>query len=361
MNPRTTPTKNLAGFLHHHLLTLLLTTYALAAIAPGWGAWMKEVRPLGWLEGREATPAMPAWLLGLLLFHAGLRVHGGQVRRIARKPTVLVAGLASNLAIPVLYLLGLLPILKAWHNPSESGTLLIGLALVAAMPVAGSSTGWAQSTGGDMALSLGMVLGSTILSPLTTPLALRLLGRTAPTLFGDSLQSLASRDTGAFLTVWVLLPSLFGMALRWIVGDTRIKPLEERLKPIAPLVLILLCYMNASACLPQALGTPDWDYLLMTFACVVGLCVTTFFCGFVVARVVRADREQQAALMFGLGMSNNGTGQVFATVALASHPLVLLPIIAYNLSQHVAAGCVHALLRESPGDNMADRNAIAVG
>jgi predicted Na+-dependent transporter len=55
--------------------------------------------------------------------------------------------------------------------------ILVGLALVASMPVAGSSTAWSQNTDGDMALSLGLVLLTTLLSPLTTPAALHAVGR----------------------------------------------------------------------------------------------------------------------------------------------------------------------------------------
>ncbi len=44
--------------------------------------------------------------------------------------------------------------------------------------------------------------------------------------------------------------------------------------------------------------------------------------------------------MFGLGMNNNGAGLVLASVALADHPQVMLPIIVYNLVQHLAAGAV---------------------
>jgi BASS family bile acid:Na+ symporter len=44
--------------------------------------------------------------------------------------------------------------------------------------------------------------------------------------------------------------------------------------------------------------------------------------------------------MFGLGMNNNGTGLVLASVTLANHPLVMLPIIFYNLVQHLVAGVV---------------------
>ena len=57
---------------------------------------------------------------------------------------------------------------------------------------------------------------------------------------------------------------------------------------------------------------------------------------------MRADRSQQTALMFGLGMNNNGTGLVLAATALAGHPQMMLPILFYNLIQHLAAGAVNA-------------------
>jgi len=39
-------------------------------------------------------------------------------------------------------------------------------------------------------------------------------------------------------------------------------------------------------------------------------------------------------------MSNNGTGLVLASVTLADHAMVTLPIIFYNLVQHLVAGAV---------------------
>ena len=45
--------------------------------------------------------------------------------------------------------------------------------------------------------------------------------------------------------------------------------------------------------------------------------------------------------MYGLGMNNNGTGLVLASMALADHPTVMLPIIFYNLVQQIAAGIVN--------------------
>ena len=80
---------------------------------------------------------------------------------------------------------------------------------------------------------------------------------------------------------------------------------------------------------------------------VAGLCTLTFAAGHTIGRLVGADRSQRVALMFGLGMNNNGTGLVLASMAMGSQPLVMLPIIVYNLVQHVIAGGVDALLRRT--------------
>jgi BASS family bile acid:Na+ symporter len=60
-------------------------------------------------------------------------------------------------------------VMAAWHSNGEVQNILVGLALVASMPIAGSSTAWSQNASGDVTLSFGLVLGSTLLSPLTTP------------------------------------------------------------------------------------------------------------------------------------------------------------------------------------------------
>jgi BASS family bile acid:Na+ symporter len=61
--------------------------------------------------------------------------------------------------------------------------------------------------------------------------------------------------------------------------------------------------------------------------------------------------------MFGLGMNNNGTGLVLASLALADHPRVTLPIIFSNLVQHLAAGFVDRWLSRTPGGSAPAREA----
>jgi BASS family bile acid:Na+ symporter len=335
-------------FLHRHLLKLIILGYGLAAAVPGPGLWLKEADVLG-LVGLHGWSGVtpPKLLLWLLLFNAGLRVRVGRVGQLSRRPGMVLAGLAANLAVPLAFLALMIPLLHAWHNPDEAAVVLVGLALVSSMPIAGSSTGWAQAADGDMALSLGLVLGSTLLSPLSTPAALHALGQLAPGPYGGQLHQLAGRDTGTFLAAWVLLPSVLGIAARAALGEGRAPAVERRLKIVAPLTLMILCYANASACLPQAIRNPDWDFLGIVLVFVAGLCTLTFAAGHAVGRMVGADRGQRVALMFGLGMNNNGTGLVLASMTLGAQPLVMLPIIVYNLAQHLIAGGVDALLRRA--------------
>src|SRR2546430_1636219 len=83
----------------------------------------------------------------------------------------------------------------------------------------GSYADWAQQAEGSMSLSLGLVLLSTLLSPLTTPLALHALGRAADGNFAEPLNEVAASGAGLFLIVCVVLPSLLGVLTRQAAGE----------------------------------------------------------------------------------------------------------------------------------------------
>jgi BASS family bile acid:Na+ symporter len=65
--------------------------------------------------------------------------------------------------------------------------------------------------------------------------------------------------------------------------------------------------------------------------------------GWFLPKLLKLGYPERIALMFGLGMNNNGTGLVLASMALKDHPLVMLPIIFYNLGQQVIAGIFNTL------------------
>jgi BASS family bile acid:Na+ symporter len=250
--------------------------------------------------------------------------------------------------IPILFILVVTQVMRIWHNPDEVQNILVGLALIASMPIAGSSTAWSQNADGNLALSLGLVLLSTLLSPFTTPLALHMVGLMTTGDYAEDLHELAATGTGMFLAACVIAPSLAGIVLGAVLGKRRLAVIKTPLKLANSAVLLALNYSNASVSLPQTVASPDFDFLAVILIITLSLCLVAFGSGFGIARLLKVDAADRVALMFGLGMNNNGTALVLATLALADHPRVMLPIIFYNLVQHLVAGSVdHWMLKRS--------------
>jgi BASS family bile acid:Na+ symporter len=315
-------------------------SYVLAALAPGPGLWLRSVDLSAGVGASLPHVSLPAVLLGFLLFNAGLGTQANRLRQLARRPALLFVGVLATVVLPVGFILGTEATMRLWHNPREVQEILVGLALIASMPVAGSATAWAQNADGDLALSVGLVVLSTCLSPVTTPLVLHTVGWMTEGSYAVALHELAGGGIGGFLGLCVLAPSLAGIAARTAIGDKRLERLRPHLKLAASVVLLTLCYANAAVALPKVVQAPDWDYLAVMLLIVVAMCFAGFAVGAMIGATARADRPRRASLMFGLGMTNNGTGLVIAAGSLAHIPMVMLPIIFYNLVQHVIAGGV---------------------
>ncbi|SFU56611.1 bile acid:Na+ symporter, BASS family [Nitrosospira multiformis] len=130
-------------------------------------------------------------MLAALLFNAGLGMKIKEVRNLLKTPLVLLGGVFGNLTVPLTFIIALSFAMKLWHNPEEAQLILVGLAFVAAMPIAGFSTAWTQNANGNLALSLGLVLLTTLLSPLLSPLVLHAVGFMATGDYSEDLHELA--------------------------------------------------------------------------------------------------------------------------------------------------------------------------
>lgn len=341
--------------VHRHLLWFLIGAYAIAAVFPAVGLWIRNMSFGDITIFREkAHVSLLLIMLAALMFNAGLGVKTSHLRTVMQKKLVLLAGLTANLAIPMAYIFGVTLVMRLWYEPEEAQHILVGLALVAAMPIAGASTAWAQNSNGNLALSLGLVLFSTVLSPIVTPVALQVFGEMAAEKYEAVLQGLAAYGSGTFLGLWVVLPSLLGLFVRVIVPDARLTAAMPYVKLINAVDLLLLNYSNASVSLPQAVADRDLDFLAVTLGITAGLCFTAFASGYGLSRLFNVDQAERASLLYGLGMNNNGTGLVLASLALTSYPRVMVPIIFYNLVQHLVAGSVHEFTGRTAPDQKSE-------
>src|SRR5689334_15912572 len=240
--------------IHRHLLWFLIGAYLIAMVMPIPGLWIRRVSfgEISFLSQKTSISLLMI-MLAILMFNAGLGLKFSDLKSLVQKKYLLLAGLAANLLIPIVYIYGMTIPMRLWYEPFEVQYILVGLALVAAMPIAGSSTAWAQNSNGNLALSLGLVFFSTILSPLLTPATLNIFGEIASEEYEKVLHGLAAYGSGSFLGLWVVLPSMIGIGVRLLLGEGRQKSTASYVKLANSIVLLLLNYSNASVSLPQAL------------------------------------------------------------------------------------------------------------
>jgi len=328
----------LLDWLHRRFFWALIAAHGLAAFAPDLG---QRIRRLTFgsipIFGESFSISLPVVLLFLLLWNGGFGVPGGRLRELFGNLRALVSSLLVNFFLPLLFLAALRASLRLWHNQEEVENLVMGLGIVVAMPIAGASAAWCQNAGGDMALSLGLVLSSTVLSPFLGSLSLHSVASMVGGDYAEDLHEMAGRGMGIFLILCVVLPSLLGILVRHRAGETFFARVRPALRPANELILLWLIYMNAAAALPYAFRYFDADFLALLLAGSGILCLIRFQCGDWLGRLLRASMPERTALVYGLGMNNNGSGLVLAVFTVPDHPLAILPIVFYTLLQQITA------------------------
>ncbi len=333
-------------FIHSNFLVLLLASYILATIAPDFGLYIRSINfgMIHWFDGSTLKISLSVVMLSMLLFNAGFGFKLKELKELKRKPLVIITGFLANLISPLIIVWLIHFLILNWHNFDELQNLLVGLALVASMPIAGSSTAWAQNADGNISLSLGLVILSTFASPVTTPLVLTCFGFLTSGDYAQDLFELSKHGTKAFLILAVVIPSVLGILAKVAVSQNINVKQQSIIKLLNLINLLLLNYSNASISLPTTIQKPDWDYYFLILAVTIVLCLFAFLAGFVIARSFKCSRADMASLMFGLGMNNNGTGLVLASLVLSDHPNVMLPLIFYTLVQQIIAAIIDKYL-----------------
>lgn len=228
-------------------------------------------------------------MLSFLLFNAGPGIQVAELRGLLKRPLLIVVGFAANILVPILLVTTFHGLLMKWHNADELQNLLVGMALIAAMPIAGSAATWAQNANGNISLSLGLVLSSTVLSPLITPLVLHYYGSFTQGDYSEDLHELAQQGTNAFLCLAVVIPSLAGITAHLLLGEEKTGRLKPLLKLVNFATLLVLNYSNASTSLPQVFAHPDWDLLFFVLFCTTVICSLAFFSGWLISWIFKAS------------------------------------------------------------------------
>jgi len=336
---RPSARRDLAGFLKRHCFWLLVACYLLAAVLPGPG---RQLRSWRWtptaLPATEIT--LPLVLLAVLLFCAAVQTDAAQIRAIRSRPWSLLCGTLAVWIAPALLVVAAAWLLPLMVDAQANSELLVGLALVASMPVANSSVGWTQLVRGNLALSLSLVLVTIFLSPWMTPALLGSLRFTLSAADRSNFSALIENFSGAFFIIWVVLPTAAGLACRHSLGSERVAALGNWLTTASVGSLLVLNYVNAALAFPEVIQQSQFSALAATIALALAVSAVGLGAGWFLSRMLREDSPTRSALMFGLGMKHTGLALLLAGAVLSQQRLAILMIVLATLAQHLLAGLV---------------------
>ncbi|MFE5191129.1 sodium-dependent transporter [Streptomyces sp. NPDC056628] len=334
-----------ASWLRHRLGRAVVLAYTLALILPAPGLWLR--RPHSLPPSHLALDTAPL-LLSLVLFSAGLQVPVRALGALLRHPKALLAGLVLHLAIPLTVVPFLAFLLRRTPDTDGGSGLLTAMILVVAMPVAAGATVWTDRGDGDQPTMVGLVLASTLLSPLTTPL---LLATLSPLLSGGYAHTLAATGRLAgngFALTAVVLPCAAGLLGALVLSAQSLGRLVAAVAPSAMAGSLVLTYVNASGALGSVLTRPRPLLFAAALAVAALVCLLSFVLGGVAARVLRLEAGTASSLTLACGMNNSSASAVLITASLPDKPHLLLPVLAYGLLQKTAANRIISRLRQAP-------------
>lgn len=292
--------------------------------------------PILILAGAAAAYVLPGVFAGwsgyivpalmLIMFGMGLTLTLPDFALVAKRPLVVLLGVAMQYTVMPLLALGIATVLDL------PPALAAGLILVGCVPGGTSSNVVTYLARGDVALSVTMTAVSTLLAPLLTPvLTLWLAGQYLPVPVG-------SMATSIFQIV--VVPIAGGLLLR-----TLLPRLVERVQPALPWISVLAITFVVVAVVSASTEVLAAAGLSLVLAVVLhngfGYAV-----GYGLATALRVPVAARRAVSVEVGMQNSGLASGLATQYFS--PEAALPGAIFSVWHNISGGLLASLWGRRP-------------
>ena len=275
-----------------------------------------------WRDGFAWTTNYTSMFLGIAMFGMGLTIKMGDFQVVFSRPKeILIGCLAQYTVMPFLAWI-LAVVLKL---PED---LALGVILVGCCPGGTASNVITYIAGGDVALSVGMTIVSTLVAPLATPaLVYMLAGAWVEVSFIAMVLSVVKV---------ILVPVLLGILIRSILGKQ-----IQKISELLPLISVVSIVMIISG-----IVAVNADKIISCGMLVLGVVILHNLCGMgiglVAAKLLKVPYDKVTAIAIEVGMQNSGLAISLATANFAANPLATLPgaifSVWHNMSGSVFAG-----------------------
>ncbi len=266
------------------------------------------------------------WFLGAAMFGMGLTIKTEDFKIVFTRPKDLCIGfLLQYTVMPVTAFI----LAKVFQLPAD---LALGVILVGCCPGGTASNVITYVAGGDVPLSVGMTIVSTILAPVCTPVLVYLLA--------GSWVEVSLVTMMLSVVKVVLIPVLLGILI-YRLFPRQIDAIREILPMISVIAIVMIISGIVGSNAEKILSCGALVMVVVAIHNVVGLCVGTG-----AAKALKLEEKKVTAIGIEVGMQNSGLAISLATANFAANPLATLPGAIFSV-WHNISGTIYAGLRRS--------------
>lgn len=301
--------KKICNFMSSNIAVLIIIFSVIAFFYPGGFAWATNYTTI---------------FLGVAMFGMGLTIKASDFRIVFTRPKDLFIGCLLQYTVMPLAAFALA---KAF---GLSADLALGVILVGCCPGGTASNVITYVAGGDVPLSVGMTIVSTILAPVCTPALVYVLA--------GSWVEVSLLTMMMSVVKVVLIPVLLGILIY------RLFPKQvDAVRDLLPLVSVIAIVMIISGIVgSNAEKILTCGALVMIVVAIhngIGLLLGTG-----AAKLLKLDEKKVTAIGIEVGMQNSGLAISLATANFALNPLATLPGAIFSV-WHNISGTLYAGIR----------------
>ena len=301
--------ENMISYLTRYIGVVIILFSILAFMIPTAFAWATNYTSL---------------LLGAAMFGMGLTIKAEDFKAVFVKPKEIIIGCIAQYTI--------MPIV-AWILCQLFGLdldLAIGVILVGCCPGGTASNVMTFIARGDVSLSVGMTICSTLLAPIVTPLLVYGLA-------GTWVDISVSAMIVSVVKV-ILIPVLLGLLIHRLLGDKMTK-----ISPFVPLISVVAIVFIIAGIIANNIAKIVSCGLLVLCVVMIHNLVGILF-GLLASKLFNIDYDKATAIAIEVGMQNSGLAVTLATAHFAMHPLATLPGAIFSV-WHNISGSIFASIR----------------
>lgn len=280
-------------------------------------------------EGIAGWQGAVPWLFALVTFVGSLKLSFKDMRATLQKPKpILIILLVLRILMP-LWALAVGSLIFPYDGLTRQGLLLFAL-----IPVGVNSAVWTVMFGGNLALSLSVIIIDTLLSPFVLPASLLLLTGTQVEM--DSVGMMVS------LLQMIVIPSILGMAVNQLLKGELPKAWTPRFGMLSKIALILVVLINGGNVAPHFQSIDA--HLFRIMGAIILLATSAYVVSWLLARLGKFSEPDTVSIVFGGGMRNVSTGIVLAVAYFPAAAAV--PVVTSIFFQQIICAIFGHLIRK---------------